>query len=166
MTPDQILAGLRDIHLPEMETAAATGNLVLWPLALVLLTGLAVVWLIWRRRSIWHRDVVEGLDQIEKTVDHGNEEEGWAKLALLLKRLAIQRQTRHEIAALSGECWLERLDDLIGTDIFTTGPGRGLMTFPYLARNVDDDATERRREDLKATITTLRKRLSRFGPTG
>lgn len=166
MTLEQLLASLKDIHLPETATATSTGNLVLWPLAFVLLTAAVAAWFIWRRRSIWRREFVQDLERIERMTNEGSEGDGWARLAFLLKRLALQKQPRNEVAALSGERWLERLDELFGADLFTRGPGRGLVTFPYLGQDVDDDAAKRRREDLKATIKALRTRLSPVGPAG
>lgn len=163
MTPDQILADLRDIHLPETAAGAANVNLVLWPLILVLLAALSVAWLIWRRRSIWRRDFLDDLSRIEETAKEQGGSEGWARLARLLKRLALQRQGRPDIARLSGEPWLQQLDDLVGNDLFTNGPGRGLITFPYLGGPLDDDVSRRMGADLKATIDTLRRQFPRHG---
>jgi hypothetical protein len=163
VTPKQILAGLRDIHLPEAAGGAAAVDLVLWPLALVLLISLLVAWLIWRRRSIWRRDFFHHLDQIEDAMNERGGIEGWTKLAHLVRRLAIQHQGRSEIAGLSGEPWLERLDDVVGSDLFTKGPGRGLIKFPYLGSDLDDDTARRMGDDLKATIEALRKPTIRHG---
>jgi len=163
VTPEQILADLRDIHLPEMARDAAANDLVLWPLALVLLATALVLWFIWRRRSIWRRDFFHHLDQIEDTAREHGEIEGWAKLAHLLRRLAIQHQGRFEIARLSGEPWLQRLDDVVGSDLFTNGSGRGLITFPYLGADLDDDTVRRMGDDLKTTVETLRNRIPRHG---
>lgn len=163
MTPDQILADLRDIHLPEIEAGAITAHLVLWPLVLVLLAALVVAWLIWRRRTLWQRDFTEELKKIEHIAEERGEGEGWAGLAYLLKRLAIQKLGRADVAALSGEPWLRQLDDLTGSDLFTNGPGRGLVTFPYLEHDIDEGAAGRMREDLKATIGELRDRPPRHG---
>ena len=121
MTPEQILADLRDIHFPETTADAAFSELVLWPLALVFLTVIIVAWLIWRRRSLWRRDFYQELNRIEQIVDQHGEAEGWARLSRLLRRFAIQRQSRAEIAGLSGEPWLQRLDDVVGADLFTNG---------------------------------------------
>lgn len=159
MTPDQIIADLRDIHLPEAAASAASVDLVLWPLVLVVLAALTVAWLIWRRRSAWRLDFFDELDRIDDIAVKQGGREGWAKLALLLKRLAIQRLGRHDVAALSGEPWLKQLDDLVGSDLFTEGPGQGLITFPYLAASAD----RRMVDDLKATIEALRHQLPRRG---
>lgn len=161
MTPEQILADLRDIHLPETAGDVATVHLVLWPLLLVLLAASIIAWLIWRRRSTWRRDFFEDLNQIEGTAKKHGDGEGWAGLATLMKRLAIQQHGREDVAALNGEPWLQQLDDLIGSKLFTQGAGRGLITFPYLAVDLDDDTNQQRRDDLKTTIEALRSRLPR-----
>lgn len=166
MTPQEILAELRDIHLPETTAASASGDLVLWPLVLVILAALAILSIIWRRRWAWRREVIDDLALIEERVKEGGEDEAWMNLAFLLKRLALRKRTRQEVAALSGEPWLACLDDLIGADHFTKGPGRGLITFPYLGRDLDGDLAARRRDDLLTTIALLRRRFSAFGALG
>lgn len=169
MTPEQILAGLRDIHLPEGDSEALGGTLVAWPLVFVALSMLGLAWLTWRRRTIWRREVARDLARIERSAAETEPSEAWASLALLLRRFAIQRGGRSDVAGLSGEAWLARLDQLFGDDLFTKGPGRGLVTFPYrsLKRGElpEDDAADMA-DDLQATITALRKQLPRQGLLG
>ncbi len=162
MTPEEILADLRDIHLPALEAGAGSTDLVLWPVFPVIAAALFVTCLVWRRRSMWRRDFFHDLCQIEHAVGTGGEREGWARLAVLLKRLAIQRQGRQSVARLHGEPWLRQLDDLIGGDLFTNGPGRGLLTFPYRRADSVGEAKSQGSEMLKATIKTLRRRLQPF----
>jgi hypothetical protein len=166
VTPEQILADLRDIHVPEAAASAATAGLVLWPLVLVLLAALAIAWLIWRRRSIWRREFADDLRRIEETAGTGGDSQGWARLGALLKRLAVQGRGRSEVARLNGEPWLRQLDAIFATDLFTKGPGRGLITFPYRADDLDDETARRSGADLEATIRRLRSRPPRHGMAG
>jgi hypothetical protein len=166
VTPEEILQGLRDIHLPETAGSAASINLVLWPLALVLLAALAVLWLIRKRRSRWRRDYAADLDRIENIANTEGANEGWRQLAVLMKRLAMHGRARSDIAKLSGEPWLQRLDDLLGVDLFATGPGRGLATFPYLGAPLDKDVSGRMKTDLAATLSKLRTHYPGRGTAG
>ena len=166
MTPEEILQDLHDIHLPEQTAGAANDGLVLWPLALIAAAIVFTIWLAWRRRSAWRRDVVQHLDGIEHEADKGQVLEGWVKLATLLRRIAVRLGNRGEIAGLIGDAWLERLDSLFQTESFTKGPGRGVIKFPYKAsgesdrREMDDAASQ-----LKATIDDVRKHLPHLKAT-
>ena len=166
MTPQQILADLRDIHLPEIEAGAGSGDLVLWPLVLVLAAALIIFWLMLRRRTLWRRDVLGDLERIENAAKTGQQKDGWADLAILLKRFAIQRQGRAKVARLSGEAWLQQLDELFGGDHFTNGPGRSLISFPYQISSVIGDEQEKGSDDLRATIDLIRRHLPRYGLAG
>ncbi|MDH3661024.1 MAG: DUF4381 domain-containing protein, partial [Alphaproteobacteria bacterium] len=131
MTPEEILRDLRDIQLPEQAADAIGAGFVLWPTALVALATLLAVWLAFRRRSTWRREIVGHLDAIERSAADGRAFEGWTDLAILLRRIALQLCDRREIASLIGDAWLEKLDHLFETDVFSAGPGRGVITFPY-----------------------------------
>lgn len=160
MTPEEILTDLRDIHMPDSAADGAGAALVLWPLLLVLLAALILVFLFWRRRSVWRRELLADLDRLKHQTGKLDQRERWARLALLLRRFAIHKAGKRDIARLTGEPWLAKLDQLIGVDIFTKGAGRGLVSFPYGDQTTDE---ARMADDLDATIATLRRRLSSFG---
>ncbi len=54
-----------------------------------------------------------------------------ARMSILLRRLALLRFPRREIAALSGDAWLRFLDESGGNGRFAPGPGQVLATGPY-----------------------------------
>lgn len=160
MTPEQLLAGLRDIHLPATGPAAEHVEIVLWPLAGLAVAGLGLGVLLWRRRRYWRRQARRELDRIERIAVAGAAGHGWRRLALLLRRLALRQAGRAPlaqtpVAGLSGERWLRHLDQLFGVDAFTRGVGRGLLRHPY--RDADAAAAE-----LRVLIGLLRRRLSRL----
>ena len=163
MTPEEILQDLRDIHLPEQAADMVGGGLVLWPAALVLAALVLAAWLVWRRRSAWRREIIRHLDAIERDADRGGVLEGWTALAILLRRVAMKLHGRRDVAGLIGDDWLERLDHLFQTDVFSKGPGRGVATFPYSAAGEnDDDALGRAADQLSVTIDAVRKHLPKL----
>jgi hypothetical protein len=127
-TPTQL--ELRDIHLPE-----APG---LWPpapgwwvLVLVLAAALAVGAVKGRRR--WqqgrrrHRAfaALDALPAADCTPDYV------AAVSAVLKRVALTRFPRVDVAALTGPDWLAFLDRTGGDGAFRNGAGRVLGDGPY-----------------------------------
>jgi hypothetical protein len=131
---------LRDIHLPPTPDVwpPAPGWWVLSGLGLVLL-GLGVWWLYRRYRLRRRRHRI--LSQLARL---GGRAEGpalVAEVSALLKRVALARYPRTEVASLTGKGWLEFLDLKGGGGRFADGPGRVLAEGPYApAPNFDTDA--------------------------
>lgn len=163
MTPEEILRDLRDIHLPNEAADAAGAGLVLWPAALVVATALIGIGLVWWRRSAWRREIAAHLERIEQRAGDGRIVEGWKDLAVLLRRLALGVQGRRDVAGLIGDAWLEQLDHLLQTDIFSRGPGRGVVLFPYRDEAVEDqEKREHMARDLETILDVVRKKLPRL----
>lgn len=129
---------LRDIHLP--------GEPGFWPpapgwwlLAALLAAGLALLvtraWHHWRR--LRRRHYV--LAQLERLRGMRCGPELAAALSSLLKRVALARFPRTDVAALSGSEWLAFLDRTGGAGRFRQGAGAVLADGPY-APSVDCDA--------------------------
>ena len=127
MKPD--LSQLRDIHLPTPVSW--------WPpapgwwavLALLLLFGvLAYVVYSRRRRNRWRRSALSELEGLRDAAP----ERMLRGLSVLLRRVAISRFPRHDVAALTGEAWLAFLDRALGDGTaFQSGVGRVLISGPY-----------------------------------
>ncbi|NRA09372.1 MAG: DUF4381 domain-containing protein [Myxococcales bacterium] len=111
MAPNaQALAGLRDIHLPEAVS--------IWPLApgwwllaaAVVALGLLALLERKRRRTSVRRAALRELDEIAREAQEGIDTALLARrLQALLRRLALVRIGRVEVARLHGESWFEIL---------------------------------------------------------
>ncbi|MFP4247932.1 MAG: DUF4381 domain-containing protein [Halochromatium sp.] len=146
---------LRDIHLP-----AEPG---FWPPApgwwlLFALTVVLIGWLGrhgWARYRRWRRSrrILGELDRIQARGLHGPTLV--AAVSALLKRVALSRYPRAEVAALTGEAWLVFLDRTGGDGRFVRGPGRALAEGAY--------APEIAGIDEHALLTVARDWLRRNG---
>lgn len=119
------LAQLRPLHLPD-----AVGW---WPPApgwwllagLLLLLGVALLW--WRRRSALRRTALAELQRLQR--EQPDDARLVVALNLLLRRVALARFPRVQVAALSGDSWLQFLE--LHASGFVNGPGRVLASGPY-----------------------------------
>ncbi len=136
------LSGLRDIHLP--------APISWWPLAPgwwlllgVLLTLLAfTLWIaLHRRRNRWRRAATVELKRLRQAWQRGEVEPGQLvqQLSILLRRVALTRFPRHQVAALHGEEWLAFLDHPLARPEFSSGVGRVLAAGPYTPVAATDD---------------------------
>ena len=133
MTPQQLLAQLQDIEVPD--------GVRLWPLAagwyglLVLVgVGLALVWYL-RRRFKRRRPLVWGkktLNAIQHHYEiHRDGTRCLRELSVVLRRLALEYYPRTMVAPLVGEAWLKFLDQGMDGQPFQQGCGRDLLQGPY-----------------------------------
>jgi Domain of unknown function (DUF4381) len=130
--PTQALQ-LRDIHLP--------GDAPLWPPApgWWLLAVVVVALLVWGgllalRHYRIHRQrtrVMAVLENLEHGLGRDRTPEALAAISILLRRLALMRYPRAQVASLSGAAWLAFLDAHGGDGGFRQGPGRVLASGPY-----------------------------------
>ena len=132
--PQDPLADLRDIHLPDPVSwwPPAPGWWLVAALALVL--AAAGVWWArraWARRRRWRR-VSAALDAM--LADYRRTGDGAALAAgisVLLKRVALAGWPRQEVAGLAGPAWLAFLDRTGGGGGFAGGAGRVLADAAY-----------------------------------
>lgn len=138
MKPD--FSELRDIHLPEPVSwwPPAPG----WWLAMVVTAAVvALVWSVyrWHRQSRWRRGALAALAQASASspdVLPGH-------ISILLRRIAISRFPRHEVAGLTGEDWLAFLDRTLDDgQAFRSGAGRVLTYGPYRRPEAPMDSSE------------------------
>ena len=124
--PDPLEA-LRPIHWPDPVSwwPIAIGWWVL--LALLIMAAL----LLWYRLRANHtlRAARNALKQLQARQLENRK--FVIELNRTLKRIALQRFPRHDVAALSGEQWLAFLDATGGNGEFSNGTGRVLAVLPY-----------------------------------
>ncbi len=129
------LAELRDIILPPDPS--------FWPPAfgwwvLTLLIILSVVLLIYSFRRLYTRFARNSVVQIVTDLQNKDSQTAVAELSILLRRVALTKFPRAQVAGLTGKKWLEFLDQSGETDQFTQGPGQLLVTAPYARQKVED----------------------------
>lgn len=129
---------LRAIHLPEPISwwpPAFGWWLALGAVILLILAGVVIL----KRylKPALRKDASKMLDQIEKTF-HENEDasECLSELSKLLRRAVLSQNKSLKIAGVTGDAWLELLDQPLGQKEFSQGAGRILLNGPYL-RQVD-----------------------------
>ena len=141
MNPD--LSQLHDIHLPAPVSwwPPAIG----WWLLLLLLIILVVIgyWFYRRhQRMRWRRDALAELLHLQQ--QSLSSKELIIELSMLMRRVAITRFPREEVASLTGEKWLLFLDQQLKRPEFQQ-QGRLLITAPYSTpydKSVDADTKE------------------------
>lgn len=121
----EILEQLKGIHLPPAPPEPA-----LWPLvvASVLISLAAVVALYrYKRKTRWHHHALQELARIE----HLQKDKQLYEVAKLLKRVAITHDKTTDTTRLTGQAWLDYLDQFYNTSYFSAGDGRILSTNIY-----------------------------------
>lgn len=128
------LAALREWHLPDPVPwwPPAPGW---WLLAgLALLFGFIVLrrWWARRRRTAPARAALVELVALRGLVASEVDDRRFtSRVSALLRRLALARYPRDQVAGLAGTRWLDFLDRTGGAGDFSRGPGRLLAEIPY-----------------------------------
>jgi hypothetical protein len=143
MKPDPTSIPLHDIHLPPAVSwwPLAPGWWLLLLLAIIMIG--AVVW--WRRRRRlrqWRVDALIALKQVEQAyAQHRDEVQLVNELSVWLRRVCVSVFPREQIAAVTGQRWLEALDAVFANGKaneknsppwrFDSNIGRVLIILPY-----------------------------------
>ncbi len=101
-----------------------------WWIVLVLVI-LCLIGAVYLFRSIYLRLAETSFVKEVDALTQLQPREAVGELSILMRRIAITRFPRDSVAGLSGEDWLQFLDQSGNTDQFTTGPGRALVSAPY-----------------------------------
>jgi Domain of unknown function (DUF4381) len=100
-----------------------------WWMLLLFLLVLVILLIRWWRRTTLQRAALSELKLLTQKVNSSYHEV--AAINQLLKRYALVCWPASEVAALTGESWLQFLDRHGGNGAFFQGPGRALLTSPY-----------------------------------
>lgn len=128
------LSQLRDIHLPAPVSwwPPAPGWWLLAAIALLAALGLYIRHRL-RRRNRWRRLALSELARLRRIHAAQPSAAPLGELSVLLRRVAVSRFPREEVAALSGDDWLAFLDrGLDGGTPFQSDSGRLLAVSPYV----------------------------------
>lgn len=140
MNPTDPLSQLRDIHLPDPVGwwPPAIGWWILAFLVLAAVIG-GIYWLWWRhKRLAYKREAIKQMETIRaRYLNTQDDQQLLSELSSLLKRTAITRYGRDEIAGMAGETWLSFLDRTGHTSEFSEGSGRMLVNRFSPAPSVD-----------------------------
>ena len=123
--------GLRDIQLPDGVSAwpLAPGW---WLLGLFVFFAVVTLVLIWHRRNALRREALRQLSLIHQDYrERADPHRLCIGLSTLLRRVALARAARSEVAGLVGADWLDYLDRRGGAGDFSDGPGKVLRSAPY-----------------------------------
>jgi len=136
----ELLAGLRDIHLPAAVSWWPPAPLWWWSLAaLSVATALSVAGVVVLRRRRERagemsacRLALRELGVLRRQFFAGGDARDLlAGLSVLLRRTAISLSPRTEAAALTGDAWLHWLDARAGRELFSRGAARAIADAPY-----------------------------------
>jgi len=122
---------LRELHVPEGVSGwpPAPGWWLIFGVIVVLALG-GVAW--WWRKTALRREALGALQEIAVPRKiNGSDAAFTAEISILLKRIALARYPRDQVAGLTGEEWLSFLDKGVEDKGFSQGAGQVLATGPY-----------------------------------
>lgn len=132
----ELLADLRGLHLPD--------NPAWWPPApgwwLVFALVCVAVGLLYRmlakprnkQAGYWKHNALKQHDSLVAALQNGESVTAvLAQSSVLMRQIALASLPREQAASVQDEAWLQLLDKLGGTNQYSDGVGRLLLTHPY-----------------------------------
>ena len=133
--------GTQQVSEPKLLDIHLAGEPSIWPLAvgwwiLIALLLLLVAWSFIKLRQFLklkkhQKAILAQFVPIENQLKNNPNNANIAEANIFLRQLAVQYYPREEIASLTGEAWLEFLDQSGDTVQFTKGAGGILIKAPY-----------------------------------
>ena len=124
---------LKDIHIPGLPEfwppAPGWWLVAIVTLALLIWAGFALRRYLQLRRQ--REQVLALLTQLEQAFEPEQAAHHLGQISILLRRVALTRFPRQQVAALTGANWLKFLDETGGNGQFSNGPGEILASGPY-----------------------------------
>lgn len=157
MNPEEL--PLRDLHLPDITGwwPPAPGW---WLVALLLAFALTVLLRHWYRQwrhNAARRLALRRLAAISAEFQHGDSAGELGKeLSELTRRVMLAYCPREAVAGLTGDDWLQWLDQGLDDKPFSEGAGKMLESLPYMNPQAIDNDT-----DVRGLIEAVRARLQR-----
>ena len=154
---------LRDIHLPE--------PIGWWPPApgwwglgvfLVLMVAGFIAWLHYRHCPKPIKSAIAELARIESNSTMSPIQKLLA-LSILMRRMVMTLSPREEVAGLVGDDWLQRLDEIFSTDLFTRAIGRHLAESAY-SKDISAGLVAELLEQVRTTLQRNREKFPSYDP--
>ena len=155
MDPTQI--PLRGLQLPDAVGwwPLAPGWWVLIAVAIIAFGLLLRSWLKRRARAAARRHALRQLNKAQTAyADHGNAVKLGIEVSELVRRTMLAYAPRANVAGLTGDAWLEWLDQDLPQSRFREGAGRELIDLPY--RNPESASND---ADIDGMLAAVRERL-------
>jgi len=149
---------LRDLHLPDAIGwwPLAPGWWVVIAIALIGLGFLLRAGLRVRARGAARRFALRQLNEIVQQYEEGKDPALFgANISALLRRTMLAYAPRLDVAGLTGEDWLQWLDQGLAKPVFSKGPGRQILELPY--RRPDSEPTV---TDVERLVAAVRHRVA------
>ncbi|MBF0185278.1 MAG: DUF4381 domain-containing protein [Magnetococcales bacterium] len=136
MSEPMPVTGLKAIHLPDPPSWWPPAPGWWWLSAgLILFLLFALFFSYYRRKTTLRRLALQALQRsVASAVQHQDDQRLLSELSILLRRVALaatQQTARAAVARLTGEAWLQFLDQDWPDKPFCQGIGRLLIVFPY-----------------------------------
>lgn len=127
---EALLNQLRDVALPASSNVPAPGWWFL--LALLLIAALILVlYLKRRKKTLWVRQADQQLQSIRESVEHESSVAVVSRCSRLARQVVLSVDQRESVAALHGDAWLAKLDEICARPEFSHGIGQLLLDRPY-----------------------------------
>lgn len=130
---------LEDIHFPASPSfwPPAPGWWIAFALLLALIVFIGRRTVRYRRIRRQRQYILNALQVLQQDLAQQPDPEAIANINQLLRRLALMRYPREQVASLTGDEWLKFLDRSGDTDAFSQGAGQLLSDSPYRKRLPD-----------------------------